>query len=385
MDGRAHTGGPLSGLRVVELGGIGPVPLCGMVLSDLGAEVARVERPSDAGREPLVPTLLRGRRSLAVDLKAPEGAGLVLRLVDHADALIEGFRPGVAERLGLGPETCLARNRRLVYGRMTGWGQEGPLAREAGHDVNYIALAGALGAIGPADGDPVVPLNLVGDMGGGGMLLALGVCVGVLHARATGEGQVVDAAMTDGTALQLAGTYGLLARGLWEDRRGANLLDGAAPFYRTYRCADGGHVAVGCLEPQFYAAFLAVLGLSADPLFADQHDRPAWAAMSERLEAMFAERPRDEWAAAFAGHDACVTPVLSLDEAARHPHNAARGTYVVDDTGAIQPGVAPRFRDTPTPPPGPPRPIGSDTDEVLRELGVDDAALAELRERGVVG
>jgi alpha-methylacyl-CoA racemase len=384
MDERADTIGPLSGLRVVELGGIGPVPLCGMVLSDLGTEVVRVDRPSDAGTEPLVPTLLRGRLSVAIDLKAPEGADVVLRLVDRADALIEGFRPGVAERLGLGPETCLDRNPRLVYGRMTGWGQDGPLAQEAGHDIDYIAVAGALGAIGPAGGDPVVPLNLVGDMGGGGMLLALGVCAGVLHARETGEGQVVDAAMTDGTALQLAGTYGLLTRGLWEDRRGANLLDGAAPFYRTYRCADGGHVAVGCLEPQFYAAFLRVLDLAADPLFADQHDRSAWPAMGNRLEGLFAERPRDEWVGVFAGHDACVAPVLGLREAAQHPHNTARGTYVADETGAVQPGVAPKFLGTPPRAPAPARPIGADTDAVLRELGIDDDALADLRERAVV-
>jgi alpha-methylacyl-CoA racemase len=268
---------------------------------------------------------------------------------------------------------------------MTGWGQDGPLAQEAGHDIDYIAVAGALGAIGPAGGDPVVPLNLVGDMGGGGMLLALGVCAAVLHARETGQGQVVDAAMTDGTALQLAGTYGLLARGLWEDRRGANLLDGAAPFYRTYRCADGGHVAVGCLEPQFYSAFLRVLELESDPLFADQHDRSAWPVMGDRLEALFARRARDEWVDAFAGADACVAPVLGLREAARHPHNAARGTYVVDETGAIQPGVAPRFLGTPSQAPRPARPIGADTDAVLRELGVDDVALAGLRERGVVG
>jgi alpha-methylacyl-CoA racemase len=356
-----------------------------MVLSDLGAEVVRVDRPSEAGADPLVPTLHRGRRSVAFDLKAPEGADLVLRLVDRADALVEGFRPGVAERLGLGPDTCLARNRGLVYGRMTGWGQDGPLAQEAGHDIDYIALAGALGTIGPVDGDPVVPLNLVGDMGGGGMLLALGVCAGVLHARETGEGQVVDAAMTDGTALQLAGTYGLLARGLWQDRRGANLLDGAAPFYRTYRCADGGHVAVGCLEPQFYAAFLGVLELGDDPVFARQHNRSAWPAMAERLEALFARRPRDEWVAAFAGRDACIAPVLGLREAAQHPHNAARGTYLVDETGAVQPGVAPRFLGTPSRTPGPARPIGADTDAVLREIGIDDAALAGLRERGVVG
>ena len=385
MQQRPDSRGPLEGLRVVELGGIGPVPLCGMVLSDLGAEVVRVDRPSEAGADPLVPTLHRGRRSVAIDLKTPQGADLTLRLADCADALIEGFRPGVAERLGLGPETCLVRNERLVYGRMTGWGQNGPLAQEAGHDIDYVAVAGALGAIGPANGDPVVPLNLVADMGGGGMLLALGVCAGVLHARATGEGQVVDAAMTDGTALQLAGTYGLLARGLWEDRRGANLLDGAAPFYRAYRCADGGHVAVGCLEPQFYAAFLDVLGLDADPLFADQHDRSSWPAMGERLEEVFEARPRDAWVAVFAGRDACVAPVLGLAEAALHPHNAARGTYVVDEAGAIQPGVAPRFLATPSPAPTPASTVGADTDHVLRELGIDDAGLAELRERGVVG
>ena len=376
--------GPLAGLRVVELGGIGPGPFCGMILSDLGAEVVRIDRPSRAGTEPLAPVLHRGRRSVTIDLKTPEGVDLALRLVDRADALVEGFRPGVTERLGLGPDTCLARNPRLVYGRMTGWGQDGPLAREAGHDVNYIALAGALGSIGPADGDPVVPLNLIGDMGGGGMMLALGICAGVLHARATGRGQVVDAAMTDGTALQLAGIHGLLARGLWSDRRGENLLDGAAPFYRTYRCADGGHVAVGCLEPEFYAAFLGVLGLADHPLFAHQHDRSAWPEMAERLEAMFAERARDEWATLFAGRDACVTPVLGLAEAARHPHNATRGTYVVDDAGAIQPGVAPRFLGTPSPAPRPAQTVGADTEDVLAELGVDNAALARLRELGVV-
>jgi alpha-methylacyl-CoA racemase len=230
-----------------------------------------------------------------------------------------------------------------------------------------------------------VPLNLVGDMGGGGMLLALGICAGVIHARATGQGQVVDAAMTDGTALQLAGTYGLLARGLWEDHRSANLLDGAAPFYRTYRCADGGHVAVGCLEPQFYAAFLEVLGLDTDPLFTDQHDRSAWPSMGGRLEEVFAERPRDAWVEAFARRDACVTPVLGLREAAEHPHNAARGTYVVDDSGAIHPGVAPRFLRTPSPPPRPAPAVGVDTDAVLAELGLNDAAVARLREDGVVG
>ena len=376
--------GPLSGLHVVELGGIGPVPLCGMILSDLGAEVVRIDRPSLAGTESLAPVLHRGRRSVTIDLKTPEGRGLALRLIDRAQALVEGFRPSVTERLGLGPGACLARNPQLVYGRMTGWGQDGPLAGEAGHDIDYIALAGALGAIGPRDGNPVVPLNLVGDMGGGGMMLALGICAGVLHARATGEGQVVDAAMTDGVALQLAGIHGLLARGLWSDRRGENLLDGSAPFYGTYRCADGGHVAVGCLEPEFYAAFLAVLELADDPLFADQLDRSAWPAMAERLEATFAERARDEWATLFAGRDACVTPVLGLAEAAHHPHNATRGTYLVDEDGAIQPGVAPRFLGTPSPAPRPAQAVGADTEDVLAELGVDSAAFARLRELGVV-
>ena len=376
--------GPLAGLRVVELGGIGPGPFCGMLLSDLGAEVVRVERPFEAGTDSFAPILLRGRRSVAIDLKTGAGAELVLRLIDAADAVIEGFRPGVTERLGLGPETCLARNPRLVYGRMTGWGQDGPLAQEAGHDINYIAIAGALGAIGPAGGDPVVPLNLVADMGGGGMLLALGIAAALVHAGKTGEGQVVDAAMTDGVALQLAGTFGLLGRGLWSDRRGSNLLDGAAPFYRTYRCADGGHVAVGSLEPKFYTALLEGLGLAGDPLFAAQYDRDAWPAMSARLEEVFATRPRDAWRAIFAGRDACVTPVLGLVEAATHPHNVARGTYGVDASGMTRPGPAPRFGATPLDAVAPPRRLGVDTDAVLAEAGLEAGEIADLRARGVV-
>jgi alpha-methylacyl-CoA racemase len=376
--------GPLAGLRVIELGGIGPGPFCGMLLSDLGAEVIRVDRPADAGAETPHPMLHRGRRSLALDLKAAAGADIALRLIDTADALIEGFRPGVTERLGLGPDICVARNPRLVYGRMTGWGQDGPLAQEAGHDINYIAIAGALGAIGPRDGDPVVPLNLVGDMGGGGMLLALGITAALIHARATGAGQVVDAAMTDGTAIQLAGTFGLLARGRWTDRRGANVLDGAAPFYRSYRCADDRHIAVGCIEPPFYAELLRVLELAGDPLFARQYDESAWPAMSARLEEVFAARPRDAWTVAFAGQEACVTPVLSLAEAASHPHNVARRTYAVDDSGAVHPGPAPRFLSTPASPPTPAPIIGADTDDVLADAGLDPAEIAELRRQGVV-
>jgi alpha-methylacyl-CoA racemase len=369
---------------VLELGGIGPAPFCGMILADLGAEVIRVDRPDDAGTETLTSVLHRGRRSVTLDLKSAAGVDVALRLIDTAAALIEGFRPGVTERLGLGPDTCLARNPGLVYGRMTGWGQDGPLAREPGHDINYIAIAGALGAIGPADGDPVVPLNLVGDMGGGGMLLALGICAALVHARATGEGQVVDAAMTDGTALQLAGVYGLMARGHWSDRRGSNILDGAAPFYSVYRCADDRHVAVGCLEPQFYAALLRVLDLADDPLFAGQYDEPAWPAMRARLQELFATRTRDEWTVAFAGQEACVAPVLGLAEAAAHPHNAARRTYTVDESGAIQPGTAPRFLGTPSAPPSPARAIGADTDDVLAEAGLEPAEIESLRAQGVV-
>jgi alpha-methylacyl-CoA racemase len=381
----ADGAGPLAGIRVLELGGIGPGPFCGMLLTDLGAEVIRVERIGEAGEETLHPVLHRGRRSLAIDLKSPAAVGIVLRLVETADALIEGFRPGVTERMGLDPTACLERNPRLVYGRMTGWGQEGPLAGEPGHDINYIALAGALGAIGPSGGDPVVPLNLVGDMGGGGLLLALGVVAALLHASTTGEGQVVDAAMTDGTALQLAGVYGLLARGHWHDRRGANVLDGAAPFYRTYRCADDRHVAVGCLEPQFYAELLRVLELADSPLFTDQYEVPSWPAMASRLSEIFATRPRDEWAATFEAQGACVTPVLSLGEAVRYPHNLARGTYVLDAGGVVQPAPAPRFRGSPTATPSPAPIVGADTNEVLAELGLDRAEIDALREHGVVG
>jgi alpha-methylacyl-CoA racemase len=376
--------GPLSGVRVIELGGIGPGPFCGMLLSDLGAEVIRVDRPAEADAETLAPILHRGRRCVAIDLKHPAGTLLALRLVDTADAVIEGFRPGVTERLGLGPDTCLARNARLVYGRMTGWGQDGPLAQEAGHDINYIGIAGALGAIGPRDGDPVVPLNLVGDMGGGGMLLALGVTAALVHARATGEGQVVDAAMTDGIAIQLAGILGLLARGRWTDRRGENILDGAAPFYRTYRCADHRHVAVGCIEPEFYGQLLRVLELGDDPLFAHQYDELAWAAMCARLEELFVTRSRDEWTVAFAGQEACVTPVLSFAEAASHPHNISRGTYAVDESGAIHPAPAPRFLSTPLAPPRPAPVVGADTHGVLSEAGLDPAEIDALRAQGVL-
>ena len=377
--------GPLAGVKVAELGGIGPVPFCGMLLGDLGAEVVRIDRPAAAGRPSPFPVLHRNRRSLAVDLKQPQGVDTVLRLVEDCDAVLEGFRPGTLERLGLGPDDCLARNPRLVYGRMTGWGQTGPLALQPGHDINYIALAGALHTIGPADGDPVPPLNLVGDFGGGGMLLALGVLGGVLSARTTGRGQVVDTAMTDGTALQLAMVYGFLAQGRWEDRRGSNMLDGGAPYYGVYRCADGGHVAVGAIEGPFYAALLQVLDLTDDPDFARQQDRAAWPVMRRRLEQVFAGRPRDEWARVFEGRGACVTAVLSLAEAAEDPHNTARGTYRTGPGDVPEPAPAPRFSATPAPEPAAAVPVGADTDRVLAGLGLAAEEIAALREKGVVG
>jgi alpha-methylacyl-CoA racemase len=346
--------------------------------------VIRVDRPADAGGGTPFPVLHRGRRSVTIDLKSRAGTDVALRLIDTADALIEGFRPGVAERLGVGPEACLQRNPRLVYGRMTGWGQDGPLADEPGHDINYVALAGALGAIGPRGGDPVVPLNLIGDMGGGGLLLATGITAALVSARTTGAGQIVDAAMTDGTAIQLAAIWGLLAVGRWHEGRGDNLLDGGAPFYRVYACADGRHIAVGCLEPEFYAELLRVLGFGHDPLFGDQYDESAWPDMTGRLAEVFASRTRDEWTSTFEGQGACVTPVLGLAEAAGHPHNLSRGTYMLDERGIVQPHPAPRFLGTPSSTPRPAPAVGADTDDVLAEAGFDQAAIAALRAEGVV-
>ncbi|WP_240654034.1 CaiB/BaiF CoA-transferase family protein [Streptomyces sp. AcE210] len=373
--------GPLAGIRVVELGGIGPGPFAGMLLADQGAEVIRVDRPAEAGTTSKHPILHRGRRSVALDLKDPAGVEAVLAVVDSADALIEGFRPGVAERLGLGPEACLARNPKLVYGRMTGWGQDGPLAQAPGHDINYIAVAGALGALGAADENPPVPLNLIGDMGGGGMLLALGITTALVSAARTGRGQVVDAAMTDGTAVQLALVHGLLAVDRWEDARGVNLFDGGAPFYRTYRTSDGGFMAVGSVEPQFYAVLREILGLAEDPLFAEQHDREAWPAMGERLAGIFAERTREEWTKTFDGTQSCVTPVYGLTEAASHPHNVARGTYYTDN-GLLQPAPAPRFQGTPAATPRPAPVVGAHTRDVLTEVGLDASTVDALAPKG---
>ncbi|WP_151772103.1 CaiB/BaiF CoA transferase family protein [Streptomyces abyssomicinicus] len=375
--------GPLAGVRIIELGGIGPGPFCGMLLADLGAEVVRVDRPARAGQPNDMPVLHRNRRSVTVDLKHPDGAEVVRVLAARADAVFEGFRPGVAERLGLGPDDLTAHNPRLVYGRMTGWGQHGPLADRAGHDINYISLTGALHAVGPSEA-PVVPLNLVGDFGGGGMLLALGILSAVISARTTGRGQVVDAAMTDGSAALLAMTFGYLARGEWQDRRASNMLDGGAPYYGVYGTADGKHMSVGPIEPQFYAEMLDVLGLTGDPDFAGQNDRARWPVMRDRLTALFATRTRDEWAEEFEGRDACVAPVLSLLEAPLHPHNTARGTYLDSAHGVPEPAPAPRFSGTPAAAPAPAPVIGAHTGQVLAEAGLPEDRIARLRALGAV-
>jgi alpha-methylacyl-CoA racemase len=374
--------GPLAGLRVVELAGIGPAPFAGMVLADLGADVLRFDRVGAANAVARTDVLNRGRRSIAVDLKDARGAEIVVRAAAGADALIEGFRPGVAERLGIGPEPCLARNLRLVYGRMTGWGQDGPYAAEAGHDITYAAVAGALAHIGRAGQPPTPPLNLVADFGGGGMLLALGVVSAVLAAERTGAGQVVDAAMVDGVALLMAPFFMALRSGYFTNERGTNLLDSGAPFYDSYTCADGRYVAVGALEPQFYAALLAGLGI--DPAeVGDQHDTSGWPALRERLTAAFATRPRDEWVAHFAGRDACVAPVLTTEETLADPHLRARGT-VFELDGVPQPAPAPRFTATPAALDRPPPEPGEHTDEVLAELGYAVAEAKALRDAGVV-
>jgi alpha-methylacyl-CoA racemase len=376
--------GPLSGVRVVEIAGIGPGPFCAMLLADLGAEVVRVDRTvatgdPDSARYDI---LNRGRRSIAVDLKHEEGAAVVLRLVAGADALLEGFRPGVAERLGIGPAACLARNRRLVYGRMTGWGQEGPLAQSAGHDLTYAAVAGALAHIGRVGQLPTPPLNLVADFGGGGMLLALGLVAGLLHAQRTGEGQVVDAAMVDGTALLMAPFHGASAIGFWSDERGTNLLDSGAPFYDVYRCADGEELAVGAIEPPFFAALLDVLGLAPGSL-PDQNDQARWPELRAALTWAIAGRPRSEWLERAEGRDACLAPVLTMRQAADHPQIRARQTIVERD-GVPQPAPAPRFSATPTALDRPPAVPGQHTDEVLEAWGFTAAEVGELRSAGAV-
>ncbi|MER5219616.1 CaiB/BaiF CoA transferase family protein [Streptomyces flaveus] len=361
--------GPLAGVRVVELAGIGPGPFAAMLLADLGADVVRVDRPGGAGLviNPDYDITNRNKRSVLVDLKADGGPARVLDLVERADILIEGYRPGVAERLGVGPETCHARNPKLVYGRMTGWGQQGPLAQRAGHDIAYIALTGTLGVIGDPDAPPAVPANLLGDYAGGSLYLVVGVLAALHHARATGTGQIVDAAIVDGAAHLAAMIHGMLAAGRWQDRRGANLLDGGCPYYGTYETADGQYMAVGALEKQFYAEFVDVLGI---PEHASAHKDPErWGELREAVAARFKTRTREEWTAVFEGSDACVAPVLSLSEAPHHPHLAARGTFT-DHGGITQPAPAPRFSATHTSVRSGPAQPGADTEDVARDWDV---------------
>jgi alpha-methylacyl-CoA racemase len=381
--------GPLEGIRVVELAGIGPGPFCAMLLADMGAEVVRVDRAANVGldtdrdgNDPRFNLLARGRRNLAVDLKNKAAVDAVLRLIDQADALIEGFRPGVMERLGLGPDVCLPRNPKLVYGRMTGWGQDGPIAHVAGHDINYIALSGALAAIGPAGGPPVPPLNLVGDFGGGALYLAMGVLAGIISARTTGKGQVIDCSMVEGSASLMMMMYGALASGAWKEERGANRTDGGAPFYHVYETRDGEYVSVGSIEPQFYALLLKHTGLEGETL-PEQADRTAWPDMQRRFARIFKEKTRAEWTAIMEQTDICFAPVLRMSEALVHKHNLHRGSFV-EVAGIRQPGPAPRFLGTPTKVPMPPARVGQHTDAVLKDWGFSAAEIAALHAGGAV-
>lgn len=373
--------GPLAGYRIIELAGIGPGPFCGMMLSDMGAEVIRVERPPKDARRPR-DVLARNRKSLAVDLKRPEGVEAVLRLCEGADALFEGFRPGVTERLGLGPDDCMSRNPKLVYGRMTGWGQEGPMAQAAGHDINYIGLSGALHGIGRAGERPVPPLNLVGDFGGGGMYLAFGLVCGLLEAQRSGKGQVVDAAMVDGSASLMSMFFSFAAQGGFKPERGTNLLDGGAHFYDTYETKDGKHICIGSIEPQFYALLVEKAGLDPE-VFAPQMNPEHWPSLKSKLAEVFKSRSRDEWCEIMEGTDICFSPVLSLFEAPEHPHNVARKTFVEVD-GLMQPAPAPRFSRTEPDIRSAARIPGEDSEDVLRNFDFSDAEIDALITAGAV-
>jgi alpha-methylacyl-CoA racemase len=380
--------GPLAGTRILEMAGIGPAPFAATLLADMGAEVIRIDRRTSTdlglpGRAPKYELLHRGRRSLAVDVKRQEGRKVIERLAARADALIEGFRPSVMERLGLGPDVLLKVNPKLVYGRMTGYGQEGPLAQNAGHDINYIALAGVLHAIGRKGEAPVPPLNLIADFGGGGMFLAFGVVCALLEARGSGKGQVVDAAMVDGAAYLMTLIYGMYAQGVWRDERGSNVLDTAAPWYNVYRTSDGKWLSVGAIEERFYEEFVRLLGLSPAEL-PSQHDRKGWKEMRERFAAVIGTKTREEWERIFARSDACVAPVLSLGEVGAFEHNKLRGTFPVRD-GVMQPAPAPRFSRTVPELGAPPRPRGADSAGVLRDWGFGEAEISELARADVIG
>jgi alpha-methylacyl-CoA racemase len=379
--------GALAGLKIVEIAGIGPAPFCAMMLADHGAEVIRISPPGadragmfDAGKD----ILARSRKFMMVDLKQPAGVEVVRDLCTGADGFIEGFRPGVMERLGLGPNTLLAENPQLVYGRMTGWGQSGPRAQTAGHDINYIALSGVLSCVGRAGEKPLPPVNLIGDFGGGGMLLAFGMLAAILHAKESGQGQVIDCAMVDGSALLASMIWGFVAQGHWSAQRGSNMLDSGAHFYDTYACADGGHISIGPIEPKFYAEFLRRLGVEQAGDFARQHDRALWPALKQKFADIIATKTRADWCVIFDGSDACVAPVLTLAEAPRDPHNAERGTFIEID-GVVQPRPAPRFSATSAPDPVMPDfARGTDSAELLRSIGYGDDRIEALKLSGAV-
>ncbi len=371
--------GPLFGSKIIELAGIGPGPFCGMLLSDMGAEVIRVDRPGGAATKDV---LTRGRKSIAIDMKSDAGREAVLKMCESSDALFEGFRPGVTERLGLGPKECLARNEKLVYGRMTGWGQDGPMAQAAGHDINYISLVGALHAIGEAGGKPVPPLNLVGDFGGGGMVLAFGLVCAMLEAEKSGHGQVVDTAMVDGAAVLMGMFFTMHGGGFFKTERGTNLLDGGAHFYGSYETLDGKYVSIGSIEPQFYSLLLEKAGLDHEK-YGAQMDQSRWGELKADLAEVFKSKTRDEWCSIMEGTDVCFAPILSLDEVRDHPHNAARNSFIEID-GMVQPAPAPRFSRTEADVPHGSRAPGQDSRQVLQEVGYSDAEIDELCSNGVV-
>jgi len=373
--------GPLKGVKIIEIAGIGPGPFCAMMLADMGAEIIRVDRKDRPGMGRM-DLLNRGRRSIAVDLKNPAGVDLVLKLVEKADGLQEGFRPGVMENLGLGPDVCLKRNPKLVFGRMTGWGQEGPISHASGHDINYISLSGALHAIGHYGGKPVPPLNLVGDFGGGGMFLAFGMACGLFEAQKSGKGQVVDAAMVDGSAVLMTMVYGFKAGGMWNDERGTNMLDTGSHFYDTYETADGKHVSIGSIEPQFYALLLK-LGEIDDPDFQSQHDQSKWPELKKKIANIFKKRTRDEWCDIMLGSDVCFAPVLSVEEAPKHPHNVARMTFVEID-GITNPAPAPRFSRTKPEIQGPPPNPGEHNETALSDWGISSEDINSVKESGAI-
>ena len=374
--------GPLKGLKIIEMAGIGPGPFCGMVLADLGAEIIRVDRASAIGTGSKQEPSNRGKKSIAVDLKAKEGVEVVLKLVETADAIFEGFRPGVMERLGIGPEVCLARNDRIVFGRMTGWGQEGPLANAAGHDINYISLSGALAAIGRPGSPPVPPLNLIGDFGGGGMLLALGLVAALLESKESKQGQVVDAAMTDGSALLMTMIYSMQSSGMWNTTMGSNLLDGGSHFYDTYECKGGKFISIGSIEPQFYALLCQIAELD-EKVFSKQMSRDLWPEQKEEIKKIFLKKTRDEWCELMEGTDVCFAPVLDMSEAPQHPHNKERKTFI-DLEGVTQPAPAPRFSRTEPEVVSSPSIVGEHTNEVLSSIGLSEEDISTLKTSGAV-